>query len=169
MPVLTAVTGPWEAALAAGLGGETQVRLVRRCADLAELLAAALAGLAGGVVLSADLPRLDGDALARLRAAGVGVVVLVAPGDTEAAQRMRLLGVADLLPADTPPPAVARAVAAAVSGIRLSAPSGGHLGGPGTGEPPRSGDVVQAAAAAVPPDDPRDRPVGPAPGPAGPA
>ena len=55
------------------------VVVVRRCVDLADLLAAASAGTARAVILSADLRRLDRDALARLATAGVAVIGLV-PG-----------------------------------------------------------------------------------------
>ena len=82
LPVLTAVTGAWEAALVSGLeqvGGEVVV--VRRCVDLPDLIATAGTGQARAVVVSADLRRLDGEALTHLAAAGVAVVGLVDPGD----------------------------------------------------------------------------------------
>jgi len=90
VPLLTAVTGRWEAPLVAGLeriGGSVVV--VRRCADLADLLAAAATGQGRAAVLSADLRSLGGEALSRLALAGVAVVALVDPGD-DAAQRPRL-------------------------------------------------------------------------------
>jgi Mrp family chromosome partitioning ATPase len=119
VPLLTAVTGRWEAPLVAGLEpATTGVQVVRRCADLAELLAAAAAGLARAAVVSADLPRLDGEALARLRACGVAVVVLVGPDDPKGAQRLRLLGVPAPLPADARAEEVAEAVLRAVEAER---------------------------------------------------
>lgn len=146
VPVLTAVTGRWEAPLVAGLErGNCGVQVVRRCADLGELLAAAQAGLARAVVVSADLPRLDGEALAGLRARGVPVVVLAEPGAPGTAQRLRLLGVPAPLPADATADAVAEAVLAAVagqdSGPIIAGGAAGHPGdvagvpapGPGTG------------------------------------
>ena len=65
VPVLTAVSDArWEADLVSALGGsEHGVTVVRRCVDLADLLAAAASGLARAVVLSADLRRLDRDAV----------------------------------------------------------------------------------------------------------
>ncbi len=58
--VVTAVTGaPWEAALVASLErGQSRVEVVRRCVDLADLLATAAAGTVDAVLLSADLRRL---------------------------------------------------------------------------------------------------------------
>ena len=99
VPVLAAVTGAsWEAALVAGLERTpTGITVVRRCVDLADLLAAASTGTARAALLSAELRRLDRDALARLSAARVAVVGLFSPGDEEAETRLRQLGVADKL------------------------------------------------------------------------
>jgi Flp pilus assembly CpaE family ATPase len=116
IPVLVAVTGePWEAALVAGLERTpTGVTVVRRCVDLADLLAVAATGTARAVLLAADLRRLDLDALTRLGASRVAVVGLVAPGDERGERRLRQLGVHHVLPADAAIPAVAETVAAAV-------------------------------------------------------
>ncbi len=111
IPVLVAVTGATEALLVTGLErSAAQVRVVRRCADLAELLSAAGAGVGRAAVVSADLPRLDRDAVARLHAAGVAVIGLADAADPGARQRLVLLGVRLVLAADTPPDAVARLV-----------------------------------------------------------
>src|SRR4051794_25334452 len=121
VPVLTAVTDPrWEADIVASLARDDGVRVVRRCVDLADLLAAAAAGLARAVVLSADLRRLDRDALTRLAVAGVAVVGLVAPGDDAAERRLRQLGVAHVLPADAGGTEVAAALIAAVGAAQAS-------------------------------------------------
>ena len=73
VPVLTAVTDAvWEADLVSAFERQDfGVVVVRRCVDLADLLAAAAAGTARAVILSADLRRLDRDALARLATAGL--------------------------------------------------------------------------------------------------
>ena len=65
VPVLTAIADPTlEADLVATFGGSGHgVHVVRRCVDLADLVATASAGLARAAVLSADLRRLDGDAV----------------------------------------------------------------------------------------------------------
>ena len=112
VPVLTAVSDPrWEAQLVAALErGEHGVSVVRRCVDLADLLATAATGQARAVLLSADLRRLDRDALARLAVAGVAVVGLVTPGDEDAERRLRQLGVTAVLPADASADVVSAAV-----------------------------------------------------------
>ena len=115
VPVLTAVSDPrWEADIVSALARDDGVRVVRRCVDLADLLAAAAAGLARAVLLSADLRRLDRDALTRLAVAGVAVVGLVAPGDEQADRRLRQLGVAHVLPADAGADEVSATLVAAV-------------------------------------------------------
>lgn len=75
--VLCAVRGPDETAVVTVLGAAgSTVAVTRRCAELAELLAAAEAGAGVVAVVSADLPGLDREAVARLRRAGTRVVVL---------------------------------------------------------------------------------------------
>jgi MinD-like ATPase involved in chromosome partitioning or flagellar assembly len=116
VPVLTAVTGAsWEAALVAGLERTpTGITVVRRCVDLADLLAAAATGTARAALLSAELRRLDHDALSRLAAAHVAVVGLCTPGDEQAETRLRQLGVVHVLSADASPADIAAAVSAAL-------------------------------------------------------
>jgi MinD-like ATPase involved in chromosome partitioning or flagellar assembly/DNA-binding NarL/FixJ family response regulator len=118
VPVLTAVSDAlWEAQLVAALErGDHGVSVVRRCVDLADLLATAATGQARAVLLSADLRRLDRDALARLAVAGVAVVGLVPPGDEDAERRLRQLGVTQVLAADASPEAISAAVMETVSG-----------------------------------------------------
>lgn len=112
--LVTAVRDPrWEADVVAGLGREETVRVVRRCVDLADTLATAAAGVGRVVLLSADLPGLDRDALTRLAVAGVGVVGLTAPGDEAAERLLRQLGVAQVVAADHSADVVAAAVLAA--------------------------------------------------------
>jgi MinD-like ATPase involved in chromosome partitioning or flagellar assembly len=130
VPVLAAVTGAsWEAALVAGLERTpTGITVVRRCVDLADLLAAASTGTARAALLSAELRRLDRDALARLAAARVAVVGLFSPGDEEAETRLRQLGVVHVLSADSPPTDISAAVSAALgeqgAGTDALAPGG---------------------------------------------
>jgi MinD-like ATPase involved in chromosome partitioning or flagellar assembly len=117
--VVTAVTGAaWESTLVAELDrADHGVRIVRRCLDVSELLAAAATGTAQAALLSAELRRLDSDAVARLAAAGVAVVGLVEPGDDRAAARLHQLGVARVLPADAEPSDIALALREAVAGV----------------------------------------------------
>jgi Flp pilus assembly CpaE family ATPase len=117
VPVLTAVTGAaWEADLVAGLERTPAgITVVRRCVDLPDLLAAAATGTARAVLLSAELRRLDRDALSRLAVARVAVVGLHTPGDPTAETRLRQLGVRHVLPADATSAQIAAAVTAATA------------------------------------------------------
>ena len=122
VPVLTAVTDAvWEADLVSAFERQDfGVVVVRRCVDLADLLAAAAAGTARAVILSADLRRLDGDALARLATAGVAVIGLVAHDDAtgvsdEAERRLRQLGVRHVLAADAGPALISAEVTTAIA------------------------------------------------------
>ena len=126
VPVLTAVSDTaWEARLVAALArGDLGVQVVRRCVDLADLLATAATGQAAAVLLSADLRRLDRDALSRLSASGVAVVGLVPPGDEQAEVRLRQLGVRGVLPSDATAEVIAAAVLEAVVAVH---PSPGDL------------------------------------------
>ena len=94
-----------------------------RCVDLPDLLAAAAAGTARAVLLSADLRRLDRDALTRLAVARMAVIGLVAPGEELAERRLRQLGVTRVLPADTAPAGIAAAVALAIADVHGGAAS----------------------------------------------
>lgn len=116
VPVLTAVTGAvWEAELVSELDrADHGVTVVRRCVDLADLLAAAAAGTARAALLSADLRRLDRDAVTRLAAASVAVVGLINPDDEDAERRLRQLGVLHVLPADAGAESISAAVLEAV-------------------------------------------------------
>jgi Flp pilus assembly CpaE family ATPase len=116
LPVLTAVTGArWESDLVAALERSSLgLDVVRRCVDLPDLLATAQSGQARAVLLSADLRRLDRDAVARLFAEGVAVIGVVTPGDHEGEERLRRLGIATVIPADAPADVLANAVAEAV-------------------------------------------------------
>ncbi|MGY1641320.1 CpaE family protein [Geodermatophilus sp. SYSU D00703] len=148
LQVFTAVTGAgWESALVGALDQTDHgVTVVRRCVDVSELLAAAATGTGQAALLSADLRRLDADAVARLAAAGVAVVGLVEPGDDRAADRLRALGVAHVLPADTEPDEIARALREAVSG---GLPAGRDIA-----------DPRAALPATSPPEEPTGRAAG---------
>ena len=145
VPVLTAVSDArWEAALVAALErGDLGVAVVRRCVDLADLLATASTGSARAALLSADLRRLDREALGRLAVAGVAVVGLVPPGDEDAERRLRQLGVRHVLPSDSTPQQLSDAVVAAVAAA--VAPTPGERAGLGEprdalADPPRTTD-----------------------------
>lgn len=127
--MLTAVTDAvWEADLVGALERtDLGVSVVRRCVDLADLLATAATGTARVALLSADLRRLDRDALTRLAAAGVAVVGLFPPGEEDAERRLRQLGVGHVLPSDADAVTIAAAVVDAVATGRVG-PAGGVAG-----------------------------------------
>ncbi|WP_337063469.1 AAA family ATPase [Kineococcus sp. G2] len=148
LPVLLAVPGPVEARLVAAWEGlRREVVVVRRCADLAEVLAAAGAGLARAAVLGADLPGADAEAVDALRRHGVGLLVLLPAGEAGTAHehRWRALGARGFARSGEDPAALAHAVAAAAEAVVH--PGGGAVPAapaPGTAEE----QVLSDAAAA---------------------
>ena len=79
--VATAIGPAQEAAVAEYLSAAGDITLVRRCADLSDLLAVAEAARVSVAVVSAGFPGLDRSAVARLRECGVTVVGVVSPWD----------------------------------------------------------------------------------------
>lgn len=95
--VLCAVSGESETAIVRAVEGTRgRLSVVRRCADLSELLAAAEAGLARLAVVSSDLELLDADSVDALHRAGVQVVGVVDRGRPWLAERLAACG-ADLV------------------------------------------------------------------------
>lgn len=90
--VVTAVSGGSESAVAVALTGRRDLALVRRCADVAELLSVAEVGLAAVAVVNEAFTGIDGDVVDRLRRAGVAVLGVVDP-DRESSERLRAWGV----------------------------------------------------------------------------
>ena len=110
--VLCAVRGAGETAVVTALDGAAgRVTVMRRCADLVELLAAAAAGLGRLAVVSGDLPHFDREAVAQLHVAQVRVLVLIAPSEREI-ERMCALGVDAVLEDVADPAALVAAVLA---------------------------------------------------------
>lgn len=98
--VLTAVDHHWEAAFVTALEASSRITVVRRCADLADLMAAAAAGLADVAVVAPGLRSLDLAALHDLRRHGVRPAGVVRPGDEEGERRLRQLGLDVVVRAD---------------------------------------------------------------------
>jgi len=115
IPVLIAVRGARESAIAAIVGAAPGLKVARRCADLSEALAAAHAGV-GAVVLVSEQPHLHRGTVADFAAAGV--VVVGVPSGADAADHLRGLGIDDLVPTD----ADADSLAAVVTGAARRAP-----------------------------------------------
>ncbi len=87
--VITAVRPQSEAAVATALGGSGEISVVRRCPDLADLLAVAQAGRAQVAVVSPDLPGMQRSVLADLAAGGVAVVGVFDPYDETQERTLR--------------------------------------------------------------------------------
>lgn len=111
------------------------VSVVRRCSELAELLAACQSGLARAAVVAAGSEELTASLVDRLSA--VGVVVIALTDNPEETVRLRTIGVA----------AEARAVDAAALAARISA-AVAQLSGTGEGPGPAAGDGAAPVAAA---------------------
>ena len=148
--VLSAVRGAREATLVRALGGSPRLEVTRRCADLAELLAAAAAGLGRLAVVSASLPGLDRAAVDHLRASGV--LVLGLGDDDWPAERVVALGVDGVAGPDDPVDAIVDLAQGLLSGSARG-PSGPTLaeGPPGASRPGGSPDVLGPGAS---PGDP---------------
>jgi MinD-like ATPase involved in chromosome partitioning or flagellar assembly len=98
--VLTALSHHWESAVATTLEGVPGVTVTRRCADVAELLSVADAGVGDTAVVSSDLRGLDLTVVKRLRGNRIRVIGVHPPDDEGAERRLRQLTVTATLPAD---------------------------------------------------------------------
>ncbi|MGB8386178.1 MAG: hypothetical protein WCG47_33915 [Dermatophilaceae bacterium] len=98
--VLVAVGNRWDSPVATVLESSRAVRIARRCADLADLLAAVESGTGEVALVSVDLRGLALSVVARLRDAGVAVVGLFDPADEDSERRLRQMGVSSVIPAD---------------------------------------------------------------------
>ncbi|AXJ11460.1 chromosome partitioning protein [Arthrobacter sp. PM3] len=116
------------------------VSVVRRCGELAELLAACQSGLARAAVVSAGSEELTASLVDRLSA--VGVVVIALTDDPAEAARLRAIGAAAEA-REIEAAALAASIAAAV------AQTGGNSGGGGL--PPGGNGAAGAGTGAVSP------------------
>ncbi|WP_265447669.1 AAA family ATPase [Flexivirga meconopsidis] len=117
--VVTGIGAAGEATVAEALGNAPELRLVRRCPDVADLLAVCAAARADVAVVAPDFTGLDRTVLGQLRAAGVGIVGVHRPGDEEQQRVLQQWGVVTLLPIG----AEVRDLAAAV---RSAVPASAH-------------------------------------------
>ena len=151
--VLCAVRGPAETVVVRSLGASgSPLAVTRRCADLAELLAAAAAGLGRVAVVSADLPGLDREAVHHLHGSGVLVVALAEADRGRSADRLTSLGLDAVIRLDDVEADVVGVVAALVAQAEGDTRPG-HVrsahGSPQTDAAPGSG--LPAAARTAPP------------------
>jgi Mrp family chromosome partitioning ATPase len=115
VPVLLAVTGaPWEADVVRRTERTGGLRVVRRCIDVADLLASAATGQARAALLAEQLPRLSTETVAALHARQLAVVALVDSHEPGGEDRLARMGIERIIPADASPDDLARAVAEAV-------------------------------------------------------
>lgn len=98
--VITGLSPAWESLVATALESAAGVTVTRRCADVAELLSVAEAGLGECAVVSADLRGLDLSLVRRLMERGIAVLGLYPSDDEAAERRLRQLGVTAVLPLD---------------------------------------------------------------------
>jgi MinD-like ATPase involved in chromosome partitioning or flagellar assembly len=98
MDVVIAAGGAvWEEVAVGEVEASTVLRLVRRCVDVADLLAVAHTDRAAAAIVSADLAGLDVDAVAQLERAGVLVAAVASdPGRCEALGIRRVLRIGEL-------------------------------------------------------------------------
>ncbi|WP_420121115.1 AAA family ATPase [Nakamurella sp.] len=117
--LLTAGSGQgWENELVAALDRPgSPMTVLRRCVDIGDVLAVATTGQAAVAVVSADLRRLDTDAVTRLRSSGVAVVGVHPAGDENARARLVRIGITALVADDAGVDAVVAAARVAVAEI----------------------------------------------------
>jgi MinD-like ATPase involved in chromosome partitioning or flagellar assembly len=128
---LTAVSPAWEASLATALERVPGVTIARRCADVAELLSVAEAGLGDLAVVSVDLRDLDLEVVKRLRARGVRVIGVHPAADEAAERRLLGLGVDATVRVDAEPDELGAALAGDRDDLEAAWDmSFGHAGGP---------------------------------------
>jgi Flp pilus assembly CpaE family ATPase len=109
--LLTAVDHRHEADLVAALEGSNDVRVVRRCADAAELVSVAAAGTGDVAVVSVTFRGIDRELLRTLAGHGVRVVGMCERSDEPGERVLRQLGVARVVHPDTPPEEIVAALA----------------------------------------------------------
>lgn len=136
--LLTAGSGQgWENELVAALDRPgSSMTVLRRCVDIGDVLALATTGQAAVAIVSADLRRLDTEAVARLRASGVAVVGVHPAADQPARTRLERIGITVVVPDDAGTEAVLTAVRAAVTDLATWREPAGGLSDPRTAIPP---------------------------------
>lgn len=146
LPLLTAVTPQYEAQLTSKLGSSSMVHVVRRCADLAELLGASAAGVGRVAVVSADLRGLDRGAVQDLIDRDVLVLGVHRPDDEADERMLRRWGVRVVLPADAAQPELDAGLLALISTDPTgSAPHGAEVDHAGAGDPVQGAGTTERA------------------------
>jgi MinD-like ATPase involved in chromosome partitioning or flagellar assembly len=125
--VITGVSHHHEQELVTAVEAAPGVSVVRRCADVPELLSTGASGVADVAIVSADFRGLDRDALRHLAGHGVRVAAFVAAGDDAGEVRLRQLGVHTLIRPGVDPDELGRIVVELAEGA--GATSTGASGG----------------------------------------
>ena len=120
--VLCSVRGALEGHVAGILASAPDLNVTRRCADVAELLAASASGLGMVAVVSGDLVGLDRAAVAALHTDGVQVIGILDTADDRQVERMAALGVDAVLDAGL----VAETLVSSVRALAGAAPARGE-------------------------------------------
>ena len=117
VPTVLATGGAaWEPDLLGRIAVRPEISVIRRCVDLADLLASGAAGVARAALVADSLHRLDRDTVARLRREGVAVVGLSDPKEEpRTAHRLAAIGIESVLVATSPVTDIIAAVTAAVA------------------------------------------------------
>jgi len=152
--LLTAGSGQsWENDLVAALDRPgSPMTVLQRCVDIGDVLAIATTGQASVAIVSADLRRLDTEAVGALRAAGVAVVGVHPAGDDRARVRLERIGIAALVSDDAGSTALLEAARTAVADLAgRPAPATTAVSDPRRALPPRAVDTEVDAAFAPPP------------------
>jgi MinD-like ATPase involved in chromosome partitioning or flagellar assembly len=146
-------SAPYESAALAAVGaGRTHV--VRRCVDIADLLATAASGQGQVALVSTHLAGLDRQAVDAIVSAGVAVVGAVEHATDPAAESMRRIGIGSIAALDADADSVESSIAAAaVPRGAAGAAGAGAAGGVERGHVPRHDHPANDAP-------PRDEPGG---------
>ncbi len=136
--LLTAGSGQgWENELVAALDRPgSPLTVLRRCVDIGDVLAVATTGAAAVAVVSADLRRLDTDAVNRLRSSGVAVVGVHPAGDENARTRLLRIGISALVADDAGVDALVAAAGVAVAELGEPDPASAVAANPRAALPP---------------------------------
>ncbi len=150
--LLTAGSGQgWENELVAALDRPgSPMTVLRRCVDIGDVLAVATTGQAAVAVVSADLRRLDTDAVSRLRSSGVAVVGVHPSADENARARLLRIGINALVADDSGVDALVAAARVAVAELTESEPVALSASDPRSALPP-AGTWVDAEISDGPP------------------
>ncbi|HET7305296.1 MAG TPA: hypothetical protein VFJ12_12205 [Segeticoccus sp.] len=135
LDLLLAASPALDGRVATSFGQAPGCRVVRRCVDLADLLAVAAAGVGDVAVVTGDLRGLDRTALGDLAGAGLAVVGVHGPGDEEQERRLRQLGLTTVVAAD----ASAEDAGTAAERAERPSPVVGRRPGHGGSESPAAG------------------------------